>query len=204
MGGGLTVTGGKLAPIKSWYYLIDHMWTGTKWRHRTKAEMPREFTLTDRKGIQYVFDRLESSFAKETLGILIALDRNQKSLALSLQKKAEDFVGKIRSSQYTVDTAMYTYNTCFLKSIEYSCIVTNFDSDQWNKILAPALENSLVKSAMARKFPPGVLYGPDLYEGLNIKHPYYSQGIIQLMACVQVCAIGSQTGQFIQHLAEST
>ena len=82
---------------------------------------------------------------------------------------------------------MYTYNTCFLKSIEYSCIVTNFDSEQWNKISAPALENSLTKSAMARKFPRGVLYGPDLYEGLNIKHPYYSQDIIQLMACIQEC-----------------
>ena len=40
---------------------------------------------------------------------------------------------------YTADTVIYTYNTCFLKSIEYLCIVTNFDSDQWNKILAPAL-----------------------------------------------------------------
>ena len=60
----------------------------------------------------------------------------------------------------------------------------------------------MTKSAMARKFPRGVLYGPDLYEGLNIKHPYYSQGIIQLMACIQECAISSQTGQFIQQLAE--
>ena len=56
---------------------------------------------------------------------------------------------------------------------------------------------------MARKFPRGVLYGPDLYEGLNIKHPYYSQGIIQLMACIQKCAIASQTVQFIQQSTES-
>ena len=127
--GGLTVTGGELAPIKSWCYLIDHVWTGTKWRYRTKAEMPGEFTLTDRNGIRHAFDRLEPSFAKETLGILIAPDGNQKSLALSLREKAEDFGENIRSSQCTADTAMYTYNTCFLKSIEYSCIVTNFDSD---------------------------------------------------------------------------
>ena len=56
---------------------------------------------------------------------------------------------------------------------------------------------------MARKFPRGVSYGLDLYEGLNIKHPYYSQGIIQLMACIQEYAISSQTGQFIQQSAES-
>ena len=114
--------------------------------------MPGEFTLTDRNGICHAFDCLEPSFAKETLGILIAPDGNQKLLVLLLRKKSEDF-GEKRSSQCTADTAMYTYNTCFLKSIEYSCIVTNFDSDQWNKILAPALENLLTKSALTRKFP---------------------------------------------------
>ena len=156
--------------------------------------MPGEFTLTDRYGICHAIDCLEPSFGKETLGVPIAPDGNQKTLALSLRKKAVDFGEKIRSSQCTADTAMYTYNACFLKSIEYSCIVTNFDSKKWNEILAPALENLLTKSAMARKFPRGVLYGPDLYEGLNIKHPYYSQGITQLMACIQECAILSQNG----------
>ena len=91
----------------------------------------------------------------------------------------------------------------FLKSIEYSCIVTNFDSKKWNEILAPALENSLTKSAMARKCSRGVLYGPDLYEGLNIKHPYYRQSITKLMAYVQECAILSQTGLFVQTSAEA-
>ena len=65
-----------------------------------------------------------------------------------------------------------------MKGIEYSMIVRDFDSKKGNEIVAPALECSLSKSAMARKFPQGVLYGPDLYEGLNIRHPYYNQGII--------------------------
>ena len=51
---------------------------------------------------------------------------------------------------------------------------------------------------MTRKFFRGVLYGLDLYEGLNIKHLYYNQGITKLMACVEECAISSQTGSFIQ------
>ena len=97
---------------------------------------------------------------------------------------------------------MYTYNSCFLKSIEYSMIVTNFDSKKWNEIVAPALECSRNKSAMARKFRRGVLYGLDLYERLNIRHLYYNQGITKLMAYVQECIISSQTGSFIQYSAE--
>ena len=55
---------------------------------------------------------------------------------------------------------------------------------------------------MARKFPRGVLYGSELYEGLNIKHPYYNLGIMKLMTCVQECAISSQIGSLIQILAK--
>ena len=50
---GLTVTGGKLAPKTLWCYLVDHVWTGTKWRYRIIGEMPAEFTLTDRHGIHH-------------------------------------------------------------------------------------------------------------------------------------------------------
>ena len=101
--------------------------------------MSGEFTLTDRYGVLHAIDYLEPSFGKETLGVPLAPDGNQKTLGGSLRKKAENFGEKIRSSQCTVDTAMYTYTICFLKNIEHSCIVTNFDSKKWNEILAPAL-----------------------------------------------------------------
>ena len=42
--GGLSVTGGELASKNSWCYLIDHVWTGTKRRYKTKEEIPGEFT----------------------------------------------------------------------------------------------------------------------------------------------------------------
>ena len=55
---------------------------------------------------------------------------------------------------------------------------------------------------MVSKSPRGVLYRPDLYEEINIKHPYYNQDITKLIACVQECAISSQTGSFIQTSVE--
>ena len=80
--------------------------------------------------------------------------------------------------------------------------VTNFDEKKCNEIIANALESSLDKSAMARKFPRVVLYGPALYEGLGINHPYYTQGITKMLTCVQECAIGSQTGALIKTSVE--
>ena len=66
------------------------MWTGTKWKYRTKEEMPEEFTLTDRYGVLHVIDCLEPSFGKETLGVSLAPDGNQKTVEGSLRKKAEN------------------------------------------------------------------------------------------------------------------
>ena len=103
------------------------MWTGTKWKYKTNKKIPGVFTLTDRYGVCHAIYCLKPSFGKETLGVPIAPDGNQKTLGTSLREKAEDFGEKIRSSQCMSDTAIYTYNVCFLKSIEYSCIVTNFD-----------------------------------------------------------------------------
>ena len=63
--------------------------------------MPREFTLTDRHGARHEIDRLEPSVGKNTLGILIAPDGNQKTLATSLMEKEKEFGEKIRSSHGT-------------------------------------------------------------------------------------------------------
>ena len=175
--GGLTVTGGELAPEKLWCYLVDFIWTGTKWRYRSIAEMPAEFTLTDKDGNRHPLVRLEVSEGRKSLGVYIAVDRNEKAQKKYLIEMARTYAEQIRTSQTTPDTAMYTYKACFLKAIEYSMPVTNFTEKEWNTIMAPALKATLNKSAMATNFPRDVLYGPDLYEGMDIQHPYYQQGI---------------------------
>ena len=40
LAGGHTVTGCDLAPQKSWCYLINFVWIGTKWKYRPILEMP--------------------------------------------------------------------------------------------------------------------------------------------------------------------
>ena len=68
--------------------------------------------------------------------------------------------------------------------------------------MAPALQATLNKSAMAAKFPRNVLYGPDLYEGMDIQHPYYQQGIQKIISCIQESAIGSRIGELVKYCAE--
>ena len=80
--------------------------------------------------------------------------------------------------------------------------VTYFTEREWNTIMAPALKATLNKSAMATNFPREVLYGPDLYEGMDIQHPYYQQGIQKIITSIQESAIGSRTRELIKFSAE--
>jgi hypothetical protein len=56
---------------------------------------------------------------------------------------------------------------------------------------------------MAKLFPRKVLYGPELYQGLDRKHPFFLQETSHIMTHVQEAVCQSQTGQMIQMTAEA-
>jgi hypothetical protein len=97
------------------------------------------------------------------------MDGNQRAQFLFLKEAAIIFADQIRSSKCGKNTALYTYNSCFMKSMEYCMTTTNFSETEWNAILAPALKYSLQKSGMTSKFSHPILYGPDCY----ISRPQY-------------------------------
>ena len=135
--------------------------------------MPGSFTLIDKHGIRQELKRMDVSEAENTLGVFLAMDGNQRRQFLFLKGEEVKFGDQIRSSKCDKNTALYTYNSCFMKSMEYCMTTTNFSESQWNEILAPALKYSLQRSGMSATFPHDLLYGPDIYQVLNIYHPKF-------------------------------
>lgn len=135
--------------------------------------MPGSFTLIDKHGIRQELKRMDVSEAENTLGVFLAMDGNQRRQFLFLKGEAVKFGEQIRSSKCDKNTALYTYNSCFMKSMEYCMTTTNFSESQWNEILAPALKYSLQRLGMSATFPRDLLYGPDIYQVLNIYHPKF-------------------------------
>jgi hypothetical protein len=82
-------------------------------------------------------------------------------------------------------------------------IATQFTETEWNKIIQPALQATLNSAGMAKLFPRKVLYGPELYQGMDMKHPFFLQEISHIMTHVQEAVCQSQTGQMIQMTAEA-
>jgi hypothetical protein len=136
------------------------------------------------------------------LGVFLAMDGNQRAQFLFLKEAAIILADQIRSSKCDKNTALYTYNSCFMKSMEYCMTTTNFSETEWNAILAPALKYSLQKSGMTSKFPHPVLYGPDLYQCLNIYHPKFWEGIKNISTHIQESVNQSSAGSLIRLTAE--
>ena len=130
--GALKATGGELAPAKSCFSLIDFTWNGSDWEYRSVEDMEANSTLNDKYGNQHNLKRIPVSEACETLGVYLAMDGNQKKHMESLKEKADEYGEKIIKSSCDPNTAIYTYNSCFMKSIEYSHVVSDFSYKEWN------------------------------------------------------------------------
>ena len=90
--GGLRATGGALVPSKSYWYLIDHIWTGEKWRYATQEDIPGDITIRDIDGRSRVtLRRFEVDHAEETLGVYLAMDGTNKAEVQKLREKSEEF-----------------------------------------------------------------------------------------------------------------
>ena len=136
MAGSLGITGRELDPSKSWCYIIDFEWKNNEFIYHTKEDMPGDFTLNDKYGTPYPLKRLDVHKGSETLGLFIAMDENQTDQSNNLREKSEVFAKQIRASYYNANTAIYTYNSCFVKSMKYCMPVTNFLEKELNHIVA--------------------------------------------------------------------
>jgi hypothetical protein len=77
--GGLRATGGALVPSKSyWYHGIHFKWNTQKhkWEYKQINELPGSLTLKDHSQTTIELTRLEVHEARETLGLMIAMDGN--------------------------------------------------------------------------------------------------------------------------------
>ena len=138
--------------------------------------MEGSYLLNNQFGHPHNLERLDVSVGRETLGVHIAMDGNQDDQVISLENKSKDYAAKIMASRYNQNTAVYSYNRCFMKSLEYCMPVMSISKAQWTKIVKPGKQRALQKAGISLHFPNQVLYGPTKYGGYNYRNPYTLQG----------------------------
>ena len=110
----------------------------------------------------------------------------------------------MRVGNCDANTALYAYNTCYIKGMEYCMPVSHFSKAEWSKIVGPAKKIALQKSKMSSTFPSQVLYGSQKYGGFILEEPYTKQGISKVATYMQELSDQSQTGRLISMVEEGS
>jgi hypothetical protein len=195
--GGLRATGGALVPSKSHWYLIDFKWQNNKWQYLTKEEASAELSIRDADGVRHNLRRCDPSELNETLGIHIAMDGNWKDEIEYLHAKATKFQALIRAGFLTRNKAWYSINATIMKTLEYPMIATSISHADWEFIMKPILKAGLPASGFARTIPRKIVYGPEQYLALGIKHPYILQGLYHLCVCLEQSRLPTITSDLL-------
>ena len=81
--------------------------------------MPDAITLMDRNGARIPLERVGVSQAEESMGVWIAMDDSHAKNIEIMKKKAQVFAAQISTKKVSRNDALYTYNSWFMKTLEY-------------------------------------------------------------------------------------
>ena len=197
--GVLRSTGGSISAPKSFWYLMDYSWTGTKWVYRTIADMPGEISIRVADGTRAILQRYDPDHAERTLGIFPAMDGNPLRQIEHLTEKVKDFAQKIRVCRKKEKNDVWVaMTTSIMKTLEYPMRATCIGKNQWDKIMSPLLQACLPAAGFARNFPHTVIYGPTSHQGLGLLHPWYHQELHHLDVFWEEISNETLTGDLLQ------
>ena len=210
--GCLEVTGGTLGVPKSCWGLIDFIWTGDNWKYMNEAQAPGELTFLMQDGTRAPLQRKGPSEATKTLGIWMAMDGNQKAEAQFLRDETMKFADQYRTGgSIEKNAAWQGVTTTIMSTLKYPAAATQLTKKQWEWVCAPVFKAGLPKSGISRMFPRAVVFGPALYQGMGVMHPFHNQEIEHLQVIIEQVNLFNRaedkkttdpSGEAIQHSFE--
>ena len=139
-GGVLRATGGALVPSKSYWYAINFRWNGGNWIYRSILDMPSKILITGvKKGQRKVLTRHEPSVGKETLGVVQAMDGNNRDEILRIRKKDETFAESMRTGYLSKTDAWFTLTATIMTTMKYPMAATTLTEPEWEDVIVPIL-----------------------------------------------------------------
>jgi hypothetical protein len=183
--GGLRASGGALVPSKSYWFLIHFIFERNQWRYARQDECPGGLSIRDIDGSTRVeLERLDVQEARETLGVFISMDGNQKAQTQELWEKATHWADKVRTGTFSHAEAWFSLQYCIMKSLEYPLMATSLSKAQCDRIMQPIRAAALSALGINRHLSLVVVHGPQRYQGVGIPELWTVQGILKLWIAI--------------------
>jgi hypothetical protein len=174
--------------------------TNGTWRYMTKEEAPGEISMRAADSEERAtLTRKEPHEAAKTLGIFASPDGNQEAQMEYLRDQGIEFADAYRAAgKMESNDAWEGILTTIMATFRYPAPATTLTYNQWEAVIKPVFSVGLSKSGISRMFPRDVLYGPDLFQGLGVIHPFHYQELEHWETLLRCGNNGNTTGGLFQ------
>ena len=196
----LRATGGAIGvddSNKAFWYFLDFKFSNDIWKYKKVDDLPGELHARNFDDRIYPLARLDPSLARETLGIFLAMDGNQRAQTEHLKTKARIYAEQLRTGVISKRHAWYSYTAAFSKTLEYPMEAIDISYERWEDIIKLFMGQLLNSSGMSKNSPRKLIFSSKKYNGLDIKHPFYLQSITHIQTIVNLESLDKQTGKLI-------
>lgn len=198
------VTGGAIAPNKSWYYLVHFKWVNGKWTYGDMSNVLNDsLSCLDKNEVMHELQQKGADVATEMLGVYLAPDGNNAKQLQVLTEKAKKMEACLNRGHLDRYESWVALTRVCTKSLEYPLPAMTFSEKQCKQYMAPMLRSYLPKAGFNRNFPRDILYGSKEYGGLGLHNPYLLQGIHHVADIIEHLWKRTPTGHFFKCNIES-
>lgn len=184
--GGLKTTGGAIRPDKSFAYPLDFIFDETgACRYKTVNEIGRTLNVKDHTGRRQPLTLVEASVGKETLGVHLAPDGNNKDQYECMMKKVQTWAKQINAGHLPGKEAFAAISSTIMKTLEYPIVATTFTREECNRLVKPIHDAAFPHARICRQMPKAVKYGDKDSLGLGLDDLFVTQGLDKLTFLVE-------------------
>ena len=192
------ITGGAIAPVKCWWYLINFEWDDNgNWKYGSNVQdCETVLTACDADNNRQSIQKLHVSEAQEMLGVYIAPDGNNDVQYEHLIARTKQLGDKMRTTYCYNHEAWIGLTTIAMKSIEYCLPATTLSKVQCDNIMWQLIKEFLPRAGINRYIKRDILYANHTIQGLGLKSLYLTQGISHIAELIEHQWKNSITGHF--------
>ena len=192
----IDVTGGALSVEKSWWYMVDYVWTRGKWK-ATNAGQDLDLFATSPSGDLISLKRLHAHEASKMLGIFVAPDGNTEALVDDLKSAAISWGANMRTGHSTRTEAWTALNTNISAKLKYPLPACTLTEKECKSIMWPALKAALPKAGISSFMHSAYRDGPREYGGAGCLSLYHHQGSTRTALILESITRKTPTGYFL-------
>ena len=197
----MEVTGGALSVEKSWFYLVDYVWSKGKWT-AIDAAKDLDLVATSADGNLVSLKRLYADNASEMLGVWIAPSGNQSKLIQELQQKAMEWGARVRLGNPSQEEAWHALHCTISAKLKYALPSCTLSKKECASILFPAIKAALPRSGICSRIPTAVRECPIENGGLGVLSLYHWQGTSRTSMLVEQLHRQSACGMLLLQCVE--